>query len=257
MTAARKKGVILNKYLYEVIVCTLKDALAAEAGGATRLEVISHYEAGGLTPDFDLVRSITRTVRIPARIMIRDEEDFTITDEKKIERLCEAIRSFRELPVDGFVLGFVKNGTIDHELVARLLSCAPKLKTTFHRAFELLPDPIAAIGELKRHSQIDCILTSGGPRPWAEKLADFDAWQRAARPEIDILIGGGTDWEAIRLFGERTLLRAFHVGRAVRRGEDLHGPVEREQVRQLADLIEATQITLGSGTPKAPTETER
>ncbi len=228
----------MKKHIYEVIVCTLEDAVAAEAGGATRLEVISHYEAGGLTPDLDLVRSITATVRVPARVMIRDEEDFTITDEKKIERLCEAIRSFRELPVDGFVLGFVKDGTIDHELVARLLSCAPNLKTTFHRAFELLPDPMAAIGELKRHPQIDCILTSGGPRPWAEKLADFAAWQLAAWPEIEILIGGGTDREVVRMFGEHTTLRAFHVGRAVRRGEELHGPVEIEQVRELAALID-------------------
>ncbi len=128
--------------IYEVIVCSVEDAIAAERGGAGRLEIISHYEAGGLTPSFDLVREIVEVVKIPARVMVRDEESFVITDEKKIERLCEAARSFRELPIDGFVLGFLKGDQIDHELVARVLACAPELKATFHRAFEELADLI-------------------------------------------------------------------------------------------------------------------
>ncbi|MGH9841219.1 MAG: copper homeostasis protein CutC [Blastocatellia bacterium] len=122
--------------IYEVIVGSVEDAIAAERGGANRLEIISHYKAGGLTPSLDLVREIVGIVKIPARVMVRDEESFVVTDEKKIERLCEAARSFQELPIDGFVLGFLKGNEIDHGLVARVLACAPELKATFHRAFD-------------------------------------------------------------------------------------------------------------------------
>lgn len=237
----------MEKTLLEVIVCSLDDAIAAERGGATRLEVISHYELGGLTPPFDLVREIVETVSVPARVMLRDEEAFTVSDsagaEKKIERLCQVARSFRELSIDGFVLGFLKIDprgitTIDHELVARVLASAPYANATFHRAFEDLADPLAAISELKRHRRIDCILTSGGSEPWAEKLARFADWERAARPEIGMLVGGGTDAEVVRLFGASTPIRAFHAGRAVREGQRIDGAVEAGLVRELADLID-------------------
>lgn len=230
--------------LLEVIVCSLADAVAAEQGGANRLEIISHYEVGGLTPSLDLVREIVTKVKVPARVMLRAAEPFVVVDEKERARLCAAARSFSELPLDGLVLGFLLNdkegGQIDHELLARVLACAPNLKATFHRAFEELPDSLRAVAELKQHPQIDCILTSGGAESWATKLTRFVAWERAARPEIGMLIGGGTDAEAIRRFCQQTDLRSFHVGRAVRavrEGERLDGAVQAERVRELAKLL--------------------
>lgn len=232
--------------LLEVIVCSLADAVAAEQGGANRLEIISHYEVGGLTPSLTLVREIVTSVKVPARAMLRAAEPFVVTGEKERASLCNAARSFSELPLDGLVLGFLLDdkdgGQIDHELLARVLDCAPHLKATFHRAFEELPDPRRAIEELRRHPQIDCILTSGGADTWAMKLPRFVKWERAARPEIGMLVGGGTDAEAIRLFCQHTELRAFHVGRAVRAGERLDGAVQAERVRELVTLIEETGL---------------
>jgi copper homeostasis protein len=173
--------------------------------------------------------------------MLRDEETFFLAEapiaEKKIERLCDLARSFTELPIDGFVLGFLRGGSVDHSTVARILASAPRTRATFHRAFEELPDPLLAIAELKRHPQIDCILTSGGAAPWAEKLERFEQWERASRPEIGILVGGGTDAEAVELFTRRTSIRAFHLGRAVRDGGRLDGPVRADLVRGFSDRI--------------------
>lgn len=227
--------------LLEVIVSTLNDAVAAEAGGATRLEIISHYEVGGLTPPLSLVREIVARVNVPARVMLRQTESFFVTKEKERARLCDLARSFAELPLEGLVLGFLlydQNGLqIDHKLLAGVLASVPNLKATFHRAFEELPDAGRAIAELKRHPQIDAILTSGGAEAWDAKLARFSEWERAAGPEISLLIGGGTDAEAIKLFCRQTALRQFHVGRHVRQGQRLDGQVEAERVRELAALI--------------------
>lgn len=227
--------------LLEVIVSTLHAAVAAEAGGATRLEIISHYEVGGLTPPLELVREIVERVKVPARVMLRQTESFIVTNEKERARLCEAARSFAELPVEGLVLGFLLHDQhdlqIDHELLAGVLAAAPNLKATFHRAFEALPDAGRAIAELKRHPQIDAILTSGGAEAWAMKLTRFVEWERTARPEIGMLIGGGTEAEAIKLFCQQTALRQFHVGRAVRQDGRLDGAVQAERVSALQRLI--------------------
>ncbi len=228
--------------ILEVIVCTVEDAIAAERGGANRLEVISRYDVGGLTPSFDLVREITAAVKTPARVMLRESESFVVNDQGEIEKLCDKARAFADLPIDGFVLGFLRGAPggfqIDHDLVARVLACAPKLKATFHRAFEELPDPIGAIGELKRHPQIDCILSRGRGEAWAAEVPRFIAWERAARPEIGMLLGGGTDADAIKIFCKASPIRAFHLGRAVREEERIDGEVLEERVRELAELIE-------------------
>ena len=230
------------KPVLEVIVCSVDDAISAERGGAGRLEVISNFEAGGLTPPSELVREIAAKVRIPLRVMVRETENFFIKDEKNIERLCEAARSYADLCVDGLVIGFLQDhGSqtgIDHESLARVLSNAPDLKATFHRAFELLTDPRDAITELKLYPQIDRILTSGGDWPWPQKIGWFTEWQKTAWPEIMIIVGGGVSDETIRLFRRSTTLREFHVGRAVREGNRVNGGVQEEKVRALVELIE-------------------
>jgi copper homeostasis protein len=227
--------------ILEIIVCTVEDAVAAERGGANRLEIISHYEVGGLTPSFDLVREVTSTVKIPARVMLRESEPFVVSDAREIERLRDAARAFARLPLDGLVLGFLKEApggrSVDHDLVSRVLACAPSLKATFHRAFEDLPDPIGAIGELKRHPQIDCILSRGYGEAWTAELDRFVEWERAARPEIRMMLGGGVDKEAIEVFCNAPSISAFHIGRAVRERGSIDGAVMAKRVKEIEELV--------------------
>ena len=117
----------------------------------------------------------------------------------------------------------------------RVLACAD-VKATFHRAFEELTDPLAAIAELKQHSQIDRILTSGGDDSWVNKLDRLARWQRAAIPEIELVIGGGTDEGVIR-FMKPTGIHEFHVGTAVREGRKIDGPVRADRVCALAEMV--------------------
>lgn len=224
--------------MLEIIACSIQDAVAAELGGADRLEIISHYEVGGLTPPVEMVREIAARVKIPLRVMLRESEPFEVSDENEIEKLCAAALAFAEIGVDGVVLGFLKEGgkAINHELVAQVLACAPNAKATFHRAFEELPDPLTGIRELKRHRQLDRILTSGGSDKWEDKMSDFANWQRAAQPEIEILVGGGTDAEVIHLL-KPAGIREFHVGKAVREEQKIDGVVLAERVAEIKELV--------------------
>jgi copper homeostasis protein len=222
----------------EIIVCSVADAIAAEQGGATRLEIISRFDLGGLTPMLALVREISEAVKIPLRVMLRESVSFEINDDEERHRLCLKAREMSEMAVDGMVLGFLRNRQIDADLLERILACAPNLRVTFHRAFEELHDPFASIAALKKYPQVDCILTSGGAADWSQKGTLLAQCAEAASPEISILVGGGVDFQVIELLQKSTDIRAFHLGRAVRVPPELDGRVDAAKVREFARLME-------------------
>jgi copper homeostasis protein len=217
--------------MLEVIACSVTDALAAEQGGADRIELIAQFEVGGLTPSLQLVRQVLRAVNIPVRVMLRESEDFQVSEEAEKLWLCETAQELATFPIDGIVCGFLQGDAIDHDLLSRVLAAAAPLPVTFHRAFEELSDPLAAIRELKQYPNIDTILTSGGKG--ADKIACLAACEEAAKPEITILAGGGMTGEMIRAIRENTDICAFHVGTFVREPVSFDGCVVAEKVRHL------------------------
>jgi copper homeostasis protein len=224
--------------ILEVIACSVDDALAAERGGAGRIELVSRFDLGGLTPPLELVREVVRRVGVPVRVMLRDSQDFEVRDEIERARLCATARELAATGIDGLVCGFLRNGDIDHELLARVLASAPNLRATFHRAFERLRDQPAAIRQLKRHSQIDRILTSGAGATRARRIAQLGDCQRDARPEIAILAGGGMDAATVRAIRRQTPIREFHAGRGVRRPATVEGAVDAARVKEWLGYLE-------------------
>ncbi|MBS1808407.1 MAG: copper homeostasis protein CutC [Acidobacteria bacterium] len=225
--------------MLEVIACSLMDAMAAEQGGANRIELITRFDVGGLTPSLGLVRDVIRHVKIPVRVMLRETEDFNVTDEAEQQRLCEIARQLAALPIDGIVCGFLRGDSIDHDLLKRVLTAAAPLKVTFHRAFEELSDPLGAIQELKQYPQIDTILTSGGKGNELEKIACLGVCERVALPEIKILAGGGMTGEMIQKLRLHTKLTDFHLGTFVREPQSITGQVSAARVREMLQLIQS------------------
>lgn len=224
--------------ILEIIACSLADAQAAACGGATRLEIISHFDKGGLTPPLALVRAIQASVSIPARVMLRDVEDFAVSDEGARQRLCDTAAALAELGVEGLVCGFLRDGEIDVELLSRVLAAAPTLRVTFHRAFEEVRAPLRAIALLKELPQIDALLTSGGGGDWAGKAASLRRLAEAAAPEISLLVGGGVDLHLCQFLLHSTPIRAFHLGRAARRPTTADGVVDAASVGEFARLLQ-------------------
>jgi copper homeostasis protein len=219
--------------LLEVITSSVADALAAQQGGAGRLEVIRELACGGLTPPLELVKQILAAVSIPVRVMLRQSDGYEITSDGEKETLCNAARQFSTLGIDGVVLGFVRSGLIDVRLTQEILGSAPSLKATFHHAFEEV-DPVIAIRQIKKINQVDRILTQGGAGPWSTKTENLERFQKLADPEIQLIAGGGLDLWKIADLRSRTRIREFHVGRAARVNGAVDGQVTAEQVRALA-----------------------
>jgi len=221
----------------EVIVTNLDEAMEAERGGADRLELVRSLEVGGLTPHADLVEEVTRTVSIPVRVMLRENAGMAVESQNELCALEAAASRLGQLPIDGFVLGFVRHGSVDIVATRTILSRAPDRRATFHRAFEHVRDPLRAIQDLKQIPQIDRILTTGGEGSWAERKERLTGWQSAASPEIRILVGAGLCADTLAGIGRDAHAMEVHVGRAARVPQTVEGVVNRDRVALLKSLL--------------------
>jgi copper homeostasis protein len=220
--------------ILEVIVTSLEEAIEAEAGGADRLELVRSLEQGGLTPPVELVRQVVETVSIPVRVMLRENPSMSLANQSEMMVLQSLTEAIAKLPIDGLVLGFVRGNEIDAVATRELLAAAPHCRATFHRAFEHTLDPLSAIRTLKQMPQIDRILAGGGDGSWLHRKRRLLEWQRAAAPEIEILVGAGvSSGELMNELLADPDFREMHIGRAARIPEEYSGAVLRQQVALL------------------------
>jgi copper homeostasis protein len=222
--------------LLEVIVTTLADALAAERGGAGRLELVRDLARGGMTPDLALVEAVTARVGIPVRVMVRETESHEVTDAETLGRLCDQARDIARLPVEGLVLGFAREGRPDLAATAAVLSGAPGLRATFHRAFDEVTDQVAGLAALAQVPQIDRVLLSGGTGDWTTGVPQLARLAALAPRGIALIAGYGVGTGAIAALRAAGVPCEVHVGRAARTPPAQDAPVDEVRVRALADL---------------------
>ncbi len=232
-----------DSLVLEVIACSVADAIEAERGGADRLEVISHFAAGGLTPPLELVREVRAAVSLPLRVMLRESSGYEVNDEAEIERLCALARELNATGVEGIVLGFLRAGEIDVAVTSRLLACAPDLKATFHHAFDETNDRLRAIVELRKFKQVNRVLASGGGKDLSRQIENLAAYEKAVGPEIKVLAGGGLDAVKIKAIRVATNIREFHLGRAARTPASIDGAVSAGRVRNIIKQLSGNKIS--------------
>jgi copper homeostasis protein len=226
------------RLLLEVIVQTVDDVRAAEAGGADRLEVVRDITRDGLTPSIDVVRAIQAVTRLPLRVMVRESDSFTVSGAKELAALRRALEQLATLNVDGVVLGFARGGALDLETTRAVLAGRPAVRVTFHRAFDVVHDPIAALDALREIPQIDRVLTSGGVGNWTARCAALKKYVAHAGHTPTILAGAGIDDAALAVIRSTGVVREVHVGRAARDPQVRHAPVSTDRVRQLRRIID-------------------
>jgi copper homeostasis protein len=221
----------------EVIVTSAAEAAMAAEGGADRLELVRALDTGGLTPHFATVKEVSKAVSIPVRVMLRGNSTMSISCIEELRDLTSAAAEFRRLPLDGLVMGWISPaGGVDLPALEAVLAAAPECNVTFHRAFEQLADPLAALPILKRFPQVDRILTCGGAGPWPERKRRLLAWINAAAPEIGIIVGGGLSTAEVAELMADARFPEVHVGRAARTPEENGGQVDPGKIAFLKSL---------------------
>ncbi|MCX5410969.1 copper homeostasis protein CutC [Streptomyces sp. NBC_00059] len=220
-----------NRAVLEVIALDAEDAVAAQAGGADRLELVTDMAADGLTPSVETFTAIRAAVDIPLRVMLRVTDGFAAGD---IGVLVEKAREMRAAGAEEFVLGFLdEDGHADLVAVERLVAELNGCRWTFHRAIDHAADRDVLRKHLADLPGLDTYLTAGSPSGVDAGTDTLLAEaEHADLPgyEPQIMVGGGLRLEhlpRLRAAG----IEAFHIGGAARPG-GWDGPVDVAAVRE-------------------------
>lgn len=147
--------------LLEVCIDTLESAIAAESGGADRLELCKDLSVGGLTPSVELALQVIQATAIPCMMMVRPRGGNFVYSTAEFARMKKAVILAHKLELKGVVFGLLlPDGHIDVVRTTELVALARPMQVTFHRAFDECADPFLALKQLQVIG-VDRILTSG------------------------------------------------------------------------------------------------
>lgn len=215
----------------EVIALDAEDAVAAQAGGADRLELVADMAADGLTPPLRTFAGIRAAVDIALRVMLRARDGFVAGD---VRSLLRAARELRAAGADEFVLGFLdRDGGPDLDVLERLAAELDGCRWTFHRAIDHSADRARLREQLADLPGLDTYLTAGSPAGVDDGMPTLLA-EAARRGEPGhtqrLLVGGGLRLDHVpRLLAAG--VDAFHIGGPARPG-GWSAPVSAEVVRE-------------------------
>ena len=227
-----------RKCLLEISVEALESALAAERGGADRIELCRNLSVGGVTPDADLLRAVRAQVRIPIFSMVRPRAGDFVYSSAEFAEMKRSVVVAKEAGIDGVVLGVLtKEHRVDVERTRELAELAKPLPVTYHRAFDEAADLHQALEEVIQ-SGAKRILTSGGAKSALEGAAMLAKLTEAAGERIVIVPGAGISSVNIAEVTRRTRASEFHSGlsAALPYGSNEYKKFE-EEVRKLAKQI--------------------
>ena len=210
-----------EKPLLEICVDSAESALAAERGGANRIELCGNLPEGGVTPSTGLISVAREKISIALHVMIRPRGgDFSYTSEE-FEVMKRDIDIAKKSRAQGVVLGILnREGHVDQARTRELVERARPLAVTFHRAFDLVPDLHQSLEEVI-HTGADRILTSGGEPKAEDALKMIASLVQQAAARISILVCGGVRDHNVKRILEATHAREVHVGLY---GVELHVP---------------------------------
>ncbi len=196
----------------EVCVDSLASALAAQRGGAARVELCSGLMEGGLTPSVGLIEAVRRALTISVHVMIRPRggDFFYHADELAIMRRDIAIAKQRG--VNGVVCGILDlDGNIDVTRTRDLVESAHPLDVTFHRAFDMAADLPRALEDVCATGATR-LLTSGGEQTSIDGRDRIAHLVKQAGGRIIVMPGSGIKPENARGLVESTGAHEIHVG---------------------------------------------
>jgi copper homeostasis protein len=196
----------------EISVESVEAAMAAERGGASRIEFCGNLREGGTTPSTELMRAVRERVRVPIFSMVRPRGGNFLYNETELGAMRRDLDTAKELRMDGVVLGLLDaDGQVDVTRTKGLVDRARPLPVTFHRAFDECVDLHKALEDVI-HAGAVRLLTSGGRPTAPEALGVLGELVRIAGERLIVMLGSGLHAGNIREAVAKTGAREFHAG---------------------------------------------
>lgn len=201
----------MNEYQFEICSNSVESCIAAQDGGANRVELCAGIPEGGTTPSYGEIataREVLKTTRL--HVIIRPRGGDFLYSPIEVKTMLKDIDVAKQLGADGVVFGCLKaDGEIDLPVMRELMKASEGLSVTFHRAFDVCRDAKKALEQI---IDLGCnrILTSG-QQPTAELgiplLKDL---QQQAAGRIILLAGCGVNEKNISRIAKETGIQEFH-----------------------------------------------
>lgn len=201
----------MKKLLIEICAGSVEDVIAAEVGGADRVELNSALMLGGLTPSSGALVEAKRLVNIPVMAMVRPRAGGFCYSTEEFNQMELDVQYSVEHNADGVVFGILHStGEIDIERTKKLVKLCGDKQAVFHRAFDVVPDPFTALEQLIDIG-VTRILTSGQECSCYNGAEMLRQLIEKAAGRIQILPGGGIDVFNLRDVIERTGTDQVHM----------------------------------------------
>lgn len=230
------------KTTLEIVCSSADDAVEAEAGGADRIELCGPLSAGGLTPSLGTLIEVKKHVRIPVMAMARPRPAGFCYSHGEFETMLRDAELLVEHGADGVVFGVLLcDGSVDVERSKQMREVVKARQAVFHRAFDVMPDPLHALEQLIELG-VTRVLTSG-QQPRA--IAGADLIRRLvedARGRIEILPGGGIRAHNVHELLMRTGCTQVHLAAFAKRQDS--STAARPQIKFGIDSSDETAYEL-------------
>jgi copper homeostasis protein len=195
----------------EICSGSVESAIAAQLGGADRVELCDNLYEGGTTPSAAAIESAKRYLTIPVHVIIRPRGGDFLYSETEFDIMRRDIEFCGENGVDGVVFGLLNaDGSVDLEKCAELAEFAAPMSVTFHRAFDMCNDPFRALEDIIS-AGAHRILTSGLKNSAPEGSAIIAELIRKAGSRIIIMPGGGINESNVAEVARTTGAIEFHM----------------------------------------------
>jgi copper homeostasis protein len=216
----------------EVCAYSLESCINAQAGGAGRVELCGGLGEGGTTPSAGLIEVVRQHIEIQLFVMIRPRGGYDTFEE---EIMRKDIDLAKKLGANGVVLGvLMPDGQVDVARTKALVDYAYPLKVTFHRAFDLTPDPIKALKAVIE-TGAERILTSGLKPSAIEGIDLLQKLSREAGTSIEIMAGGGVNHHNAAQLKEAGVHALHLTAKAFRPARQKYFPADISMAGEIPD----------------------
>ena len=191
--------------IIEVCTESYEYAMKAEKAGADRIELCKDLYLDGLTPDYETAKKTIDSLNIPVFILIRPREGDFIYSNEEFKLMKNDIVKFKEMGCKGIVSGVLNDdNSIDIERTKELIELSKPLEFTFHRAFDVVINPLKEIENLIKIG-VNRVLTSGQKEKAVDGLALIERLNKISNNRLIIMPGSGisnTNFERFKSFNE-------------------------------------------------------